>query len=411
MRNETLLFDSVSSPIPSIRKDLQVIPIEDNGRELLYFHDSMGYASPNFALDRQVEPVLSLITGNYSISQIIKLLNGSMDEENLLEFVQLLDQHRLLETKHFQVFSNRIEKDFEKADVRRSSLAGESYPNDPGQISHYLNELFTDTPVNKSKNIKALFAPHIDLRVGEKQYSEAFSKIKHLTPKRVVILATSHYAGYYGNYYQSKPFIGTSKEFKIPGKSFSADKEYISKLAAEETNSDFTIQDRAHRIEHSIEIHLLFLSHIWKHQFNIVPILVGGIDELFYHDSGEQSSQIKNFTRKISQLDDEDTFYLISGDLSHVGRKFGDPLPASKLRSDVEKIDNQFINAAVEGKAKSVLNSISEHYDETRICGFPPLYTFLNCFADLNGELLNYHWWDESERESAVSFGSILFGK
>lgn len=409
MRNETLLFDSVSSPIPPVRKDLQVIPIKDNGRELLYFHDSMGYTSPNFALDRQIEPVLSLITGNYSITQIIKLLNGSMNEENLLEFVQLLDQHRVLETKHFQVFSNRIEKDFEKADVRHSSLAGESYPSDPGQISAYLNELFKQASAKKSKNIKALFAPHIDLRVGEKQYSEAFSKIRHITPKRVVILATSHYAGYYGNQYQYKPFIGSTKEFRIPGRSFTSDKEYINKLTEED--SGFTLMDRAHRIEHSIEIHLLLLSHVWKHQFNIVPILVGGIDELFYHDSGEQSSQINNFTRKISQLDDEDTFYLISGDLSHVGKKFGDPLPASQLRSDVENIDNQFLDAAITGKSKGVLNSISDHYDETRICGFPPLYTFLNCLSDLNGELLNYHWWDETERESAVSFGSILYEK
>lgn len=411
MRNETLLFDSVSSPIPPIRKDLQVIPIEEDGKELLYFHDSMGYTSPNFALDRQIEPVLSLINGAYSISQIIKLLNGAMDEENLLEFVQLLDQHRVLDTKHFKVFSNRIEKDFEQSDTRLSTLAGESYPSDPDIIEAYLGEILNTGNAAKSKRIKGLYAPHIDLRVGENQYAEAFSQISKLAPKRVVIFATSHYAGYYGDHYQSFPFIGSYKSYSLPGKTFTTDDDYINELIKISSNAGFTIKDRAHRIEHSIEIHLLFLQHIWQHSFKIVPILVSGLDELIYHNSGEQSEQMEIFSRKISQLDDDNTFYLISGDLSHVGKKFGDPLPATQLRSDVEKVDKEFIDSALSGSPDKLLKSISSQYDETRICGYPPLYTFLKCFPGLNGKLLNYHWWDEQERESAVSFGSILFEK
>lgn len=409
MRNETLLFDSISSPIPELRRDIQVIPIQDNGKNLLYFHDSMGYTSPNFALDQQVEPILSLITGSYSISKIKELLNGAIDSDNLLEFVQLLDQHRVLNSKHFTVFSNRIEKDFEAGAIRKPMLAGESYPAQPEQINAFLNDLFDGVADVKTKAKKALYAPHIDLRVGANQYAEAFSAIKKLTPKRVVILATSHYAGYYESFYESSPFVGSTKEYSIPGTTFQTDHDYLKELNQTSAENGFTLKDRAHRIEHSIEIHLLFLSHIWKHNFKIVPILIGGLDELFYHSSGEKSKQLDRFSNQIQDLDNDDTFYLISGDLSHIGKKFGDPLPASQLRPEVEKTDKHFIGSALSGKADKLLDVVAAEYDATRICGFPPLYTFLKCFPGLTGTELNYHWWDESERESAVSFGSILY--
>lgn len=409
MRNETLLFDSISTHIPGLRRDIQVIPIQDKGKQLLYFHDSMGYATPNFALDQQIEPVLSLINGSYSISKIEKLLNGSVDTENLLEFVQLLDQHRVLDSKHFRIFSNKIEKDFEASDTRKAILAGNSYPKEPEQITAYLNNLLDRKTTGKTMSARALYAPHIDLRVGGDQYAEAFSSLKNLTPKRVVILATSHYASYYGSFYENHPFIGSSKNYKLPGRFFQPDEKYIEKLSQFNGDSGFTVKDRAHRMEHSIETHLLFLSHIWQHEYTIVPILVGGLDELFYHSSGKQSQQVESFSKQIRELDDDDTFYLISGDLSHVGKKFGDPLPASHLRPEVEKTDKKFLMAAVSGEPLKLLDSVAVEYDSTRICGFPPLYTFLKSFPNHQGNQLNYHWWDESERESAVSFGSILY--
>jgi hypothetical protein len=52
---------------------------------------------------------------------------------------------------------------------------------------------------------------------------------------------------------------------------------------------------------------------------------------------------------------------------------------------------------------------MSEKYDPYRICGYPPLYSFLKTKPDLKGEVLTYDIWDESERESGVSFGSIIY--
>ncbi|WP_069130703.1 AmmeMemoRadiSam system protein B [Rhodohalobacter halophilus] len=405
--NDTLLFDSYTSPIPELRRDIQVIPVQNNGTSVLYFHDVMGYTTPNFALDSQTETVLSLINGKTSVKEICDLSNGNISQDELLEFVQLLDQHRILNTKHFRTFSNRIEKEFEKLSVRKPILNGSSYPDREEEIQQYLNDLYQDQSAATAQSFKALYAPHIDLRVGEEQYAEAFSTLKHLQPKRVVILATSHYAGYFPDQYEGTPFIGSEKTFRLPHRSFETDQAYLKKLA--ENAPGFTLSDRAHRIEHSIEIHLLLISEIWKHDVEIVPILVGSLDEMMYHPEGDIADKLNRFSKKLNKLDTPDTFYLISGDLSHIGKKFGDSVHADLMKPNVEQIDKRFLNASVRNNPEDLLSEISEHFDSSRICGFPPLFTFMNAFPELHGEQINYHWWDEQRTESAVSFGSILY--
>jgi AmmeMemoRadiSam system protein B len=407
--NDTLLFDSLTSPIPGVRRDLNIIPIKDDGRDLLYFHDVMGYASPNFALDRQVETVLSLINNKTSVKEICNLSNGNITTDELLEFIQLLDQNRILDTKHFKLFSNKIEKQFENSSVRKPVLAGRSYPVNPEQLDEYLTTLFEGVNSPMAHNIKALYAPHIELSVGEDQYVEAFSHLSNLKPKRVVILATSHYAGYFPDIYDGKPFIATNKDFKLPHRLIETDRDYLNRLNNGQSDIGITFSDRAHRIEHSIETHLLFASHFWKHDFRIVPIAIGSFDEILYYNSGDLAGKIRHFTDQLKAMDDEDTFYLISGDLSHIGKKFGDQTKSDLMKDEVQSIDKSFLRASVNLDSEKLLNELSSHYDSSRICGFPPLYTFINAFGDLNGEQINYHWWDETSTESAVSFGSIIY--
>ena len=52
---------------------------------------------------------------------------------------------------------------------------------------------------------------------------------------------------------------------------------------------------------------------------------------------------------------------------------------------------------------------MKENHDKYRICGFSTLVTFLTAFNGIEGKVLNYDVWDEKERESAVTYGSILF--
>jgi MEMO1 family protein len=410
-RIKLMLFDSTTLPIPPLRRDVQVIPVEDNGRSLLVFYDPMKVSTPGFALDRSVEPVLSLIDGQKSLDQLIPYFGDGVSAKELLKFIQMLDEQNLLDSEKFRKHSDLIETKFEEAEIRPPALAGSSYPADKNEAESFLRDIMqksNGSSVSESPG-KALYAPHIDLRVGAQQYAEAFSSLKKIKPSRVVILATAHYSGYYPDVYDGFPFIGSEKDYELPGRILKADRRIVQELARKGDETGFTTRDRAHRIEHSIETHLLFANHIWKHNFSIVPVLVAGLDEIFYKPDGDTGRKIEQFSNHIRQLDTEDTFYLISGDLSHVGRKFGDTQPAGMMRKVVENFDRQFIETASENDPHQLLGHIGENYDAYRVCGFPPLFTFLKAFPGHKGIRLNYHWWDEKERESAVSFGSILY--
>src|SRR5690625_5178454 len=188
---------------------------------------------------------------------------------------------------------------------------GKSYPADADKMVDFLILLFVHAPDDKAlvhETPKALYAPHIDLSVGVHLYGKVFSYLKDIRPERVVILGTSHYAGSFHPPYEHQPFIGTTKDYHLPGREFKTDREYIDRLSRSLQNGGFKTQVRAHRMEHSIETHLIFLNIIWKHPLTVVHsletillclniiwknqlsnalIIVTGTEEVHYKPSGE----------------------------------------------------------------------------------------------------------------------------
>jgi predicted class III extradiol MEMO1 family dioxygenase len=130
-------------------------------------------------------------------------------------------------------------------------------------------------------------------------------------------------------------------------------------------------------------------------------------------EGGQRGKQIDHFSSILRNSfgDDDETFFLISGDLAHFGKKFGDNNPAESMFGEVESFDRKFLEFGADNDKNGMLDLMKQDMDPYRICGFPPLYTFLQVFPDLRGQVLNYDLWNERERESAVTFGSILYSK
>jgi MEMO1 family protein len=447
------LFNSVTDPVPPVRHDIELIAVEDSGKHYIYLHDGMGYATPNMVLDRDFAGILHLFDGKRSISDILSdLSNGraasasvaggqanseakaQADSDNasdgnrsdsdradntdgdhdaparrLLDIIRYLDENGLLQSPFYRAKKSETEELFEAATIRMPVCAGSSYPDSPDAIRALFDEAFSIVQPVAVDVIKALYAPHIDIRVGLDVYARAFGPLKNLRPKRVVILATSHYAGLYYPYYDNLPFMVSRKDFRTPLGRLKCDSAFCKRLAEAGDGAGVTLRDRSHRIEHSIELHLLFLQYLWDHDFSIVPVLVGTLEELMYMNGGHQSGQVEKFSARLRSLLDDDTLVLISGDQAHVGRKFGDHLPASELFEDVREFDRQFLDQAAGGSADGILEQVRAVSDEYRICGFSPLYTWLKTAGSAKGRVTAYDLWDERERESAVSYGSVLF--
>lgn len=410
-----ILFNSYSSAIPPLRRDIQQVPIHQNGDSFTYFHDSLGYATPDFAIPSDSEAILSLIDGIRSVDDILKFSTDGVTKEQVLGYVRFLDEHGILESEYFKEQAELVETEYERSGIHPCSTSGISYPNDSVELEAYLDKAFSShehaTPVSSAK---ALYAPHIDPRVGMSSYIKSFSAIKNLKPKKVLILATSHYSGLHDSLYQESPFIVSNKTFNMPNGSVSSDQlafDVIQNSFQDLLQAGITVRDRAHRIEHSIELHLLFLNHIWKHDFKIIPVLVGGLDEVLYSAQSHREQQLDSFSSLLRNEfgNDDETFFLISGDLSHFGHKFGDQKPASKMFDEVQTNDKRFLDIGSKGDGDKLISLMKEEYDPYRICGFPPLLTYLKAFPGSKGKILAYDQWDEREKESAVSFGSILY--
>lgn len=246
----TELFSSKTRPIPPVRRDLQIIPVEEDGRNLLLFYDSMKISKPGFALDQSVEPILSLLDGRKSLRQLTSYFGNGVSEDEILKFIQMLDQQLLLESEYFTVESEQVEQRFENSVTREPALSGNSYPSDPAKLSSFMDDLLSKTSTDQNGShtpSKALYAPHIDLRVGAKQYADAFSTLKNLKPDRVVILATSHYSGYFPQLYNGVPYIGTFKSYDLPGRTFKTDEKAIQQLSNKGVDIGFTSQDRVYQ--------------------------------------------------------------------------------------------------------------------------------------------------------------------
>ncbi|HEX6983380.1 MAG TPA: AmmeMemoRadiSam system protein B [Balneolaceae bacterium] len=408
------LFNSTSEKIPSVRRDIEIINVQQNGSSFIYFHDVRGYSTPNLALHPQVETLLSLVDGRKSINDLEPYLGEGVSKEQVLEFVQFLDKNRLLASDFFREYARKTEEEYEQSTVHQSVTAGSSYPADPLELKKYLDESFAQYESKVSvDSVKALYAPHIDPRVGLQSYVKAFSPIRHLKPKRVVVLATSHYAGLHPKTYQNSPFILVNKDFEMPLGTIKRDQMVINELLQAGEQAGISSHDRAHRMEHSIELHLLFLSYLWQHEFEIIPFLVRGLDDLYYLKNGALGKQMKHFSQLLNSQfgNDDETFFLISGDLAHFGKKFGDADAASTLFDDVQSFDRKFLDRASKNQPVKLLSLMKEELDPYRICGFPPLYSFLQSMPDLKGKILSYDLWDETERESAVTYGSIAYSR
>src|SRR5690625_3053936 len=146
--SEELRFNSLDRPVPPLRSDVQTIPIPHNGNTVLYFYDTMGYAPSDFSLAAAVEPLLSLINGSFSIHKIVGLTEGRIDAQELLGFVRLLDQNRLLDSSYFRAASADIEEQFERATHRKPALAGSAYPAGTSELQAHLERLFSGPPIN-----------------------------------------------------------------------------------------------------------------------------------------------------------------------------------------------------------------------------------------------------------------------
>lgn len=182
--------------------------------------------------------------------------------------------------------------------VRPAAVSGMFYPGMPSELTHNIDAMLAAATATSGAPVpKAIIAPHAGFIYSGPVAASIYAL---LTParariKRVVLLGPTHRVAIHG---MALPGVDS---FSTPLGMVPIDTASVEKLMALPfvgTNAE------AHRLEHSLEVHLPFLQKIFD-AFTLLPLAVG-------RASAQQVATVLDLL-----WGGEETLIVISSDLSH----------------------------------------------------------------------------------------------
>jgi AmmeMemoRadiSam system protein B len=395
---------------PKVRNDLEFIPVQHEGKQLVVIRDHLGLVQEGKAIAPALYQIMALLNGSRSVRdmQMEMMRQGGgllVDTDEINKILLHLDESFLLDSERFKSARDDIITRFTSEKVRPCSHCGQGYPNEPLDLGAWLDEILDGhEPASKPEGkIEALVGPHIDLRVGYNVYAQTYSMLKHGSPTRVILLGVGHQMAY-------DLFSLTDKDFETPLGLVKSDRKAVERLK-EKGKGVFSENDFAHRNEHSIEFQLIFLQHILKQEIIIIPILCGSLlaslpeyrRDAFLEKAGPFLEALRE------EVMDPDTLLLAGVDFSHIGPKFGHDRPAEHLEGQSTAHDKKLLEYLSTQDKESFWAESLEVKDRFNVCGFSALACLLEVLPPCKGEILDYQVWHEEATKSAVSFAGAVF--
>ena len=153
------------------------------------------------------------------------------------------------------------------ATIRAAAVAGIFYPSDPAVLGQMIAG-FTATNSALARPYKAIIAPHAGYPYSGAIAGTVYGAVRHLAPqiRRVVLLGPAHRVGFHGIAVPSEDGMAT------PLGVMTVDRQALALVLK---IPGVQVLDAAFAGEHSLEVHLPFLQHIFP-TAQLVPLLVGG---------------------------------------------------------------------------------------------------------------------------------------
>jgi AmmeMemoRadiSam system protein B len=401
--------------IPSLRKDIDIIPTMYQGEKVFLVKDFLGLIPQPLLLRGEALQVIGLIDGRRGIRDIqleLMRLHGGVfiGSEDVEKMISQLNKAFLLDSPDYRQEKNKIIQDYTRHQIREASLAGKAYPEEPDQLGFYIQSILDMSEkrpdVLEEKQVSALVAPHIDLEVGKKIYANAYHVLKDLSPEKILLLGTGHNLS---NAY----FSLTTKDFITPLGRVNTDKDWIERLKETSPSGLIAPHDIDHKNEHSLEFQILFLQHMFGNDFKLLPVLCGSFHQVLHHFS--EPREIPGISDFISGLrhflgaKDDPSLIVAGVDFSHIGPKFGHREPATSLLLEAKKHDRSLIDALCQGDRITFWSLVQKQNNTYNVCGFSTLALLLELLSDKTGCVLGYDFWMEEATQSAVSYAALAF--
>jgi AmmeMemoRadiSam system protein B len=400
-----------TSERPRLRPFLAVAP-DPRAPSYYYVWDQLGLSRARHRLSPIEFLCLELLDGRHSLPDIqiavMRRLGGVLlPLETFRRLVQRLDEDLFLEGPRFrQVVS---------APVRQPRCIG-CYEGEPTALRRQLERLFTGPggpglPQQRRPDgaLRAALLPHIDYPRGGVTYAWGYKEVfERADASLFVIIGTSHYS--------SHRFSLTRKNFQTPLGITPTDQDHIDRLVKHYGEGLFDDELLAHLPEHSIELEVVFLQYLYEkvRPIRIVPLVVGSFhDSVLLGSSPQLRVDVSRMVEALQRAESEagePVCYLISGDLAHLGPKFGDAAPVYQSQLERSRLQDQvLLKQAERADPAGFFQIIADEGDARRICGLPPTWTALAAARPACGKVLHYDQYVHPRGYESVSFASVAF--
>lgn len=392
--------------LPALRVDIQLSVHTEDGEQFLVLSDPFGIADGPIMVHVEMLDLLQACDGETTYNDLAVASAVAADGAEMMRvraFVQQLSTLGYLEDDGFVARQTVIEAEWDARSERPPVCAGTSYPADAEEAADFFATVL-GLPSGQSAthdptlaHPRAVLVPHIDYRVAPQVYAPGLLPLRNHPAELVIAIGTSHY-------WSDDAFILTSKDYQTPFGTVQTDKVMVSLLA--QTLPNVAPTDVAHRPEHSLELHLTALKHLWAGKsFRVVPILVTPAACA----SPEILDHAVQALRSAIAASGVQAVWCISGDLAHVGRKFGDAQAAEHLIDSVRDADARLLEHLERADAHGYDAELAASDHQFRVCGYAPTMVALHALKPGRGDVTAYDIWHEAETASAVSFASVVF--
>jgi hypothetical protein len=369
--------------------------------------------------------VLPLMDGSRDLDQIVAEVGKGLQRPMLEDLVAQLDDAGLIEGPMFDSMLQTMHDEFDEADNLppgasvqfAEHLAAHELGEDSSEeqrreqapeILKNTMDKWIDAALKDAENPsfdtlpKAIVAPHLDYARGWMNYASIYGRLRVVDrPDRVIVLGTNHFG-------MSSGVCGCDKGFGSPFGVCEADQEVIDGLRAAlgEENANKLFEHRYdHENEHSVELHMPWIQHIFgQDDSGSYPKVFGALVHDPTMNSGksydEKGLDIDSFVDALKSVIASlpgKTLVVSSADLSHVGPAFGDQTPmageseeANAERMRIGKHDQEMLAMVVDGRMDDLIGAMSWQQNPTRWCSIGNLTATYRVVEPERVELLNY---------------------
>ncbi len=406
----------MAQPLPRLRTALDFFPSPMQDRPGLLIRDPYRYSDATLIIPPALVECLRCFDGRQTdldLRSLLVRITGDLRVGELERHLfDTLSRAGFFEDAAFSEMKAAREQEFAAAPKRVPAHAGGAYPLEIADLRRTMIRYMdgAPAPASASGRVFAIAAPHVSPEGGWQSYRAAYHALTpELKDRTFVILATSHYG-------EPERFGLTRKPFVTPLGETVTDAALVDWLAARGGPAVQT-EDYCHSFEHTVELQVIFLQHLYGPAVRILPVLCGQFaHSLYLGGVPEDNSGVKQFLDALGEMgarEGERLFWILGIDMAHMGARYHDSFEAHAGQgpmSEVAERDRKRIDRVLDSDGAGFWSMVQENHDDLKWCGSSTLYTFLKAMPGTRGELLRYEQWN-IDPQSVVSFAGIAFSK